>query len=808
MLTRSKITVLFFTAFILQSGIVMQVHAGKTSSVEQQDPEEAKREGIELLVRTLPRDVLGEICEYMRGPGYKTVRSNDSSLNVGVQYVLPLHDGRLASLQRSYLQILNPKINTKYPYGNNNRNELRCAAELPDGKLVVSDVWSGEHHKKDSKLWLVREKFANESLEASALNYHDGKIVRCIAVFPDGRVAIGLSDGVITHESGDRHYRQRSITLLNSGVIKIWDSKTAGAATTLNNRNAEIASLLPLPGGRLAAGGVFLAGRGGARGIVTIWDPNTPKVLTEFLDHKSCVAHLCLLNDGRVVSGSEDEVYVWNLDNPKIKEIISNKQVVAELIVPVILQSEQPALEQKVCTWSSSNFNIIKAFFESGGTTIARYGMRGIVGLGILPDGRLVSAIGNYLAIWNQDNFEMPEVVLQLPDQIFCIALLKNGSIAVGLAHNGVLIVGLTDSSELEEALKKQYRSIPALPDVDAKHSLTTANSAGGGLPVGSARTTTKLSTAAAAYAAAGNLVVHGKFAEVAGNSFASATIDSKSAIAGSAVGAAGSAANSAVCAAAAASVVNASTSSGAGASAHAASVAAAVVDDGPPGHGSGTGAGANARAATAADVAADDDAIADFDKRQYEFKQRRENLASKEQELGAVKKELALLINQKNEAESVVQSLFQNLKTLKDQYDAKRRLLETDEGKLNREVIIADGKKLSEQYGVLQKELKVARADYQRKAKVFTECDNSRQNIEKMLKALGLAMWHDLVRDVQQIFSINSGAGASAPMAPAAVVAATGSAVVDGPPGHGSGPGAKVRAATAADYAHNQSNQ
>jgi len=230
-----------------------------------------------------------------------------------------------------------------------------------------------------------------------------------VAGLPDGRVAVGGSDGLVrlfdpadpdaTEVSLRGHGGPvwqvqalsdgRLVSSSDDGTVRVWDPAQPDAEPDVLGDASEgpMRGIVELADGRLAVARLD--------GLVAIWDLTRPDAEPVYLEgHTDSARDVTQLPDGRLVSGGDDQtIRVWDLTRP----------------------TADPAL--------------LEGHTESVWSLVA------------LPDGRLASAGGDgTIRVWNADRPGDEPLVLRYPNESLVrrIVLTPDGRIAAVNADAGI----------------------------------------------------------------------------------------------------------------------------------------------------------------------------------------------------------------------------------------------------------------------------------------------------------------------------------------------------------------------------------
>jgi WD40 repeat protein len=345
--------------------------------------------------------------------------------------------------------------------------EVQALAVLPDGRVVSAAA-------QGMRVWEPAAPGANPV----ELGHHDGA-VRALAVLPDGRVAAGGDDG----------------------LVRVWDPAAPGAnPVELGHHDGAVRALAVLPDGRVAAGG--------DDGLVRVWDPAAPGANpVELGHHDGAVRALAVLPDGRVVSAAGARVRVWDAAAPRVESLKFGHLGIGVCAVAVLpdgrIVSAEAAGTQRMRLWDAAHAEA--APLELGRRQ--RYGVHAVAVLsdgrvasgggdgrvrlwdpvragvtseqgghhdgwlravGVLPDGRVISAESREVQIWDpaQPEAEPVEIGSEFP-WVEAVAVLPDGRVVSGGGY-GIHVWETERPPSHKPTYMRQYisvKSLATLPD-------------------------------------------------------------------------------------------------------------------------------------------------------------------------------------------------------------------------------------------------------------------------------------------------------------------------------------------------------
>jgi WD40 repeat protein len=190
------------------------------------------------------------------------------------------------------------------------------------------------------------------------------EVVRSLVELPDGRVACGYSDGIIRvwdvvtgymgqELGGDGVYGRKVDSLVvwadgglaavcEDAIVSVWDPMLLDPPSLVLNPFRDVfgikvqSSLVVLGDGRLAIGS-----GSHTEGAVCVWDFGLERSVAELNGHRGCVCYLADLGSGRVVSGSQNDLVVWDLANETKLLVYTPRTVSMQVKCLVVLEDEQ-----------------------------------------------------------------------------------------------------------------------------------------------------------------------------------------------------------------------------------------------------------------------------------------------------------------------------------------------------------------------------------------------------------------------------------------------------------------------------------
>jgi len=152
-----------------------------------------------------------------------------------------------------------------------------CLAVLPDGRVAVGCMTARIH------VWHI----ARGGGSMHTLEGHEGDIY-CIAALAGGHIITGSADM----------------------TLKVWDVDESRCVQTLFGHEGSVLSVAALPGGNVVSGSQGL----GSPSALKLWDPSDGSCLETLTGHWGGIDCVAALPNGCIVSGSSDKTLrVWDL---------------------------------------------------------------------------------------------------------------------------------------------------------------------------------------------------------------------------------------------------------------------------------------------------------------------------------------------------------------------------------------------------------------------------------------------------------------------------------------------------------------
>lgn len=309
-------------------------------------------------------------------------------------------------------------------------SNVKFLIENRDGKLIVNNSNSDGLDIIDPK---------NPHAPRRKSDICERHIIACAAQLPDGSIVTGGHshnfDGeppyntlILWHNSGDHiflNYHPKTVlcclalpegnivTGSSDGSVNKCNLKTKDRASLRKADDCAVESLAYSPHGYL--------GIGYADGGVQISQLCFPWSLVTNYGHRKAVKKLAFMHDGKLLSGSECG---------------------------------------KICLCDPKDVGRMQELYNEKSA---------IKALGVLPNGRLVSAAGNKIKIWNITQSEPTTKgiswtyeAISLPKEIACLALLSDGNLAIGTSNDEVIKLELPALTGLQRALKRYIKESSA----------------------------------------------------------------------------------------------------------------------------------------------------------------------------------------------------------------------------------------------------------------------------------------------------------------------------------------------------------
>jgi WD40 repeat protein len=271
------------------------------------------------------------------------------------------------------------------------------AAFSPDGKLLATGggmfrfAPKGEKAFSEVKLW-----DAATGKERATLTGHEA-IVSAVAFSPNGKL--------LATAAGD----DRTLGL------RLWTVETGKEFRAFREKGVRKVAFAP-DGKRLAA----------TSGLVWIklWDPATGEEKAVLKGHEYPVTALAYSPDGKVLaSGSTDRtVRLWDPDTGRQSALLKHPNLVHALAFAADGKTLAVGVDNEIHHWNVATHKEDKVLKADGKAAIA--------GLCFSPNPRvLISVSGDGLTLWD---LAKAEKIVNLPGRFACLALGRNGQMAVG----------------------------------------------------------------------------------------------------------------------------------------------------------------------------------------------------------------------------------------------------------------------------------------------------------------------------------------------------------------------------------------
>jgi len=295
---------------------------------------------------------------------------------------------------------------------------VTCLAVLPDGRLASGDeggtvrVWDVGQRGKPA---LVLSGVSGAAWALAALPDGRRLAVGCersrrTTVEVCGVTIISVSDDGDTHAAPVEALRSASVCALavladgrlaadcGDGAIRVVDVDAPEAeVVVLAGHTARVSAFAVLPDGRLASGSWDAS--------VRVWDVGARACVATLKCHgyNPSVRALAVLADGRLASGEEDgTVRLWDVGTATCMEVLTgHDNAVVELAVLPDGRLASASLDCTIRLWTLQDDDECRL----PASTCAPATVIGpledvIMGLVVLPDGRLASADGFYVRLW------------------------------------------------------------------------------------------------------------------------------------------------------------------------------------------------------------------------------------------------------------------------------------------------------------------------------------------------------------------------------------------------------------------------
>ena len=266
----------------------------------------------------------------------------------------------------------------------------------------------------------------------------DGGRVTAVAALPDGRVVTGNVEGEVlvwdpAHPGapdriGDDSGRVTAVAVLpegrvvtasDEGRVLVADPAHPGSLDQIGDHGGEVTAVAVLPDGR-----VVTAGDEG----VLVWDPTHPGAPDRIGDHGGKVTAVAVLPDGRVVTHDvEGQLLVWDPTHPAAPDRIGNDPYRVGLAVLPDGRVVTGSRIGRVLLWDPAH--------PGDPDRVVDYS-RGMGAVAVLPNGRVVTAAGdeNGVLVWDPAHPGAPERIGDRGDMV--------GVMAVGVLPDGRVVTG------------------------------------------------------------------------------------------------------------------------------------------------------------------------------------------------------------------------------------------------------------------------------------------------------------------------------------------------------------------------------
>jgi WD40 repeat protein len=412
------------------------------------------------------------------------LRGHDGQINALVER----GDGRLASASNDgTVRVWNAADGVELRVMTGHQGEVRNLVVLPDNRLVSAG------QDKTIRVWDP----SDDGAEPFALRGHEGHI-GALAALPDGRVASSSMDGRIRvwapspealplilegHRELPMSGTIRALVALPDGrlasgaddwTVRVWDL-TGADHYVLHEHEGHVTTLAVLPDGKLASG---------AGGSVCVLDTEIRVGLARAANRKTPVLSLAVLPDGRLASGDEHSVRLRDLTTGiEIVRWRGERSVDSLRVLPdgrlacatseeVILFRDLTGQSKPRVLRTSKNREAndaamvgVLAVFPDGrlAAAVSRDSVRvwdptrrdngriltghedWIWAVAALPDGRLATACGKTVRVWNLERDDEP-LVLRHESLVFHLVVLADGRLASGTSDGTVLVFDLARS--------------------------------------------------------------------------------------------------------------------------------------------------------------------------------------------------------------------------------------------------------------------------------------------------------------------------------------------------------------------------
>lgn len=224
-----------------------------------------------------------------------------------------------------------------------------------------------------------------------------GEYVRCMVALPGERLVLATN---------------------KNSYIKVWDFSKKKQKYRIVNNFGRIGCVTSLPDGRLVTCS--------DDALVRVWDPSITETKFQALHgHREPILYSCVFPDGSLVTGSGEEIIVWDFTKGGSGKLVSKFQVPSIRFLKALTNGKLAVFsrdkEIKVLHLSQRELLI---------QTLPNVGHRNNF-LEILPDGKVVTGDNNEIKIWDISKSEPEYKILYCP-KFVCMVVLPDGKLVSG----------------------------------------------------------------------------------------------------------------------------------------------------------------------------------------------------------------------------------------------------------------------------------------------------------------------------------------------------------------------------------------
>ena len=214
------------------------------------------------------------------------------------------------------------------------------------------------------------------------------------------------------------------VTASEDNTIKIWNLDTDEFLKKLTDHKNWVTGILILPNNKLISASCDKT--------LKIWDLNSYECLITLVN-QSEVYSLCLISHNQIACGCGDgSINIWNLNNSKqVKSFKAHDDLIRYLLFVNNTKLISCSNDKKIKIWSLKTYECNKILEGHSDT---------IYFVNINSNGNLLScSMDKTLKLWETETGEMLKST-EFKHQIFCIKILNEDLVAVGL-QNGEIII-------------------------------------------------------------------------------------------------------------------------------------------------------------------------------------------------------------------------------------------------------------------------------------------------------------------------------------------------------------------------------